>query len=245
MTASKPRWDLLGYLRNHRFDEDRWNPSEDAQWRELVSVGNDGIISSAAIVQGLLTAGATGQEAVTGVLALIAIGMVGSGASQYSESESERRSQLSIVERESAALLATPDEEFDELVTIYEEKGLSADLSRAVATELMAKDALTAQLDAEYGLDSIHGKWWPWQRAGLAALVFLVGSVLPLLFLLILPWAVRGEVTVAAVVIALGISGWIGHLVEHSSAWRAMARTILVGVTILGISTLAGTLVTF
>ena len=75
--------------------------------------------------------------------------------------------------------------------------------------------------------------------------MFLVGSVLPLLFLLILPWDIRGEVTVAAVVIALGISGWIGHLVEHTSAWRAMARTVLVGVTILGISTLAGTLVTF
>ena len=170
MTASKSRWDPFEYLRTHRRDVNRGNPAEDAQWRELVSVGNDGIISSAAIVQGLLTAGATGQEAVTGVLALIAIGMVASGASQYSESESERQSQLSIVERESAALLATPDEEFDELVAIYRDKGVSADLSRAVATELMEKDALTAQLDAEYGLDSINGNggrgsvqgWPPW-----------------------------------------------------------------------------------
>ncbi len=50
MTASKPRWDPFEYLRTHRFDEDRWNPSEDAQWWELVSVGNDGIIDALYVV---------------------------------------------------------------------------------------------------------------------------------------------------------------------------------------------------
>lgn len=236
---------LAGFLRRKRHDINQWNIEEDAEHREMMSAGNDGIISSAAIIQGLLSGGATGQEAIIGVLALIVIGMVGTGASQYSEADSERNALLRIMEEEKAALAASPEAEFEELVMIYEKKGLSPDLSRTVARELMDKDPLRAQLDDEYDLDEIPGIWAPWKAAFRSAGAFLLGSVLPLLFLLILPWDIRGEVTVVSVMIALAISGWIGHLVDHSSAWWSMLRTMIVGAIILGISTWAGSLVTF
>lgn len=214
-------------------------------FREMMSAANDGIISSAAIIQGLLSGGATGQEAVIGVAALIVIGIVATAAAQYSEVQSERNAQIRIVEEEQAALATSPETEHQELVEIYQSKGLSAGLAHAVATELMANDPLQAQLTDEYGLDEIAGPWTPWTAALRSAGAFFVGSALPLLFLLILPWDIRGEVTVVSVLIALAVSGWIGHLVDHSSPWRSMFRTILVGAVILGISTLAGSLVTF
>ncbi|WP_099332649.1 VIT1/CCC1 transporter family protein [Actinomyces minihominis] len=233
------------FLNRYRDNSEEWSPRDDAQWRELLSIGNDGIISSAAIIQGLLAGGATGQEAIIGVSALIVIGVATSAATQYAKSESERQAQLKIVEREQKALESSPEEELEELARIYELKGLSPKLSLAVAKELTANDALRAQLEAEYDMDEIPGKDWAWRKAGLAGLAFLGGTILPLLFLLILPWDIRGEITVISVVIALIISGWIGHLVEHTSAWRAILRTLLIGLVILGISALAGSLVTF
>lgn len=241
----RPRLGLAAFLRRRKHDVNQWNTDADAQRREMMSAGNDGIISSAAIIQGLLSGGATGREAVIGVLALIVIGMVGTGAAQYSEAASERSAQLRIAEEEAAAINAAPETEFQELVDIYERKGLSPSLSRAVAKELMDKDPLRAQLDDEYDLDEIPGPWQPWKAALRSAGAFFLGSVLPLVFLLILPWDIRGEITVVSVMIALAISGWVGHLVDHSSAWLSMLRTMLVGAIILGISTWAGSLVTF
>ena len=56
------------------------------------------------------------------------------------------------MEAERRRLALTPEDEFEELVDIYAGKGLSPGLARQVATELWAKDALAAQLDAEYGI---------------------------------------------------------------------------------------------
>lgn len=248
MSADPPpraRLGLSGFLRRRRRDVASWNIERDAELREMMSAANDGIISSAAIIQGLLSGGATGQEAIIGVLALIIIGMVATAAAQYSEVQSERDAQIRIVEEEQAALVTSPEAEHQELVEIYQKKGLSDGLANAVADELMANDPLRAQLDDEYGLGEIAGPWVPWMAALRSVGAFLIGSALPLLFLLVLPWDIRGEVTVVSVLIALAVSGWIGHLVDHSSPWRSMVRTMLVGIIILGISTLAGSLVTF
>lgn len=243
--SSLHRLGIVKFLSRREHDISLWNTEEDARWRELMSVGNDGIISSAAIIQGLLSGGATGSEAVIGVTALVMIGMVGTGASVYSEEASERNADLRIAEEEQAAITAKPEDEYLELVQIYQEKGLSPQLSEAVARELMDKDPLRAQLDEEYDLEELPSRWFPWKKALLAAGAFLLGSVLPLIFLLLLPWSIRGEVTFVSVMVALAISGWIGHWVEHTTPWRSMLRTMLVGAIILGISTFAGSLVTF
>lgn len=217
----------------------------DALRREYTSNANDGIISSAAIVQGLLTAGATGEEAMVGVIALIAIGMVTSGATVYAEVSAERNSQLAIVESERRRIELSPQEEFDELVGIYERKGLSHETATTVARELFARDALAAQLDAEFAIAAVPPARWPWVMALRVMLAFLIGSVGPLLILLLVPWWTRGEVTVIAVSVSLVVSAFIGSRSEHTNAWIAILRTLIMGFTVLGISVLAGSLVTF
>lgn len=222
-----------------------WDSEGDALLRDLLTDFNDGIIASAAIIQGLLTGGATGHEAAVGVVTVIAIGMMAAGASKFNESAGERDNILAVYKAEQEAIRKSPEAEEQELVEIYEEKGLSHSLAAAVARELMDKDPLGAQLDDEFDIDEIPSRWWPWKRALYAAFSFCVGTVVPLLFLLILPWSVRGEATLAFVVAALALSGWIGHYAEHTSALRSMVRTVLVGLATLGVSTLAGTFVTF
>lgn len=226
-------------------DTGEWDVDGDAQRREYTSIANDGIISSAAIIQGLLTAGATGEEAVVSVSALIAIGMVTAAATAYSEAVAERNSKLAIVDSERRRLEMSPQEEFEELVEIYERKGLSHETAATVAQELTARDALAAQLDAEFDIADLPPASLSWRMASRAALAFLVGSLAPLLILLLAPWSSRGEITVVAVSVSLVISAYIGSRSEHSSALGAIGRTLLMGFTVLGISVVAGRLVTF
>ncbi|MES6118730.1 VIT1/CCC1 transporter family protein, partial [Cutibacterium acnes] len=147
-----PRWSA---------ETGEWDTEGDALRRELTSHANDGVISSAAILQGLLSAGATGHEAVIGVLALMTVGVLTSAGTAFGEASAERRSQLAIVADEQRRLAQAPEEELEELVEHYRAKGLSDELSRAVAEELHAKDALAAQLDAEFDLDAPATAWWP------------------------------------------------------------------------------------
>ena len=157
----------------------------------------------------------------------------------------ERNIQVAILESEQQRLLHSPEEEFEELVEIYQAKGLSPELSRAVATELHARDALAAQLDAEFDMEHPAEKIWPFRFAMKAGLAFLAGSLGPLLLFLIMPFAIRGEVTLVVVAISLTISGWIGARSEHGNPWISIARTVAIGLVTLGISSLAGSLVTF
>ncbi len=236
---------IVPYLRQRKRNDGNWNPEDDQQWREWVALANDGIISSAAIIQGLLSGGATGHEALIGVLALVSIGMFASAVAEYSEAESQYLADQRVYKAGQRALMRPPEEQVQELARILVNKGLSPKLSEAAAEELYAKAALRRELGEEGELEEPHDKLWPVRRGLTAAGAFLLGSLLPLVFLLLLPRSVRGEVTVVAVVAALAVSGWFGHLAEHTSAWRAMLRTILTGLVILGISTLAGSLVSF
>lgn len=236
-------WWILGAPRARETGE--WDLDADAKRREYIGLANDGIISSAAIVQGLASAGATGVEALIGVASLIVVGMLTTAGAQYGEATAERNSQLAIVESERERLALSPQEEFDELVGLYEQKGLSRATAVQVARELSERDALAAQLDAEFHLDDVPSSRWPWASAGKAALAFLVGSLGPLIVLLVAPSWLRGEITVFAVSVSLITSGFIGSRSEHASAWASILRTVLVGLVVLGISALAGSLVTF
>ena len=237
-----PWWDFSG--KTARITGE-WDTDGDSERRELTSNANDGIISSAAILQGLLSAGATGAEALVGVLALTVVGSLTAAGAQYGEAVAERNSQLAILESESQRLLNSPEEELEELVEIYQAKGLSPELSRAVATELHERDALAAQLDAEFDMEHPAEKLWPLRVALKAGLAFVAGGVGPVVLCLVVPVAVRGEVTRVGVAISLTISGWIGARSEHGKAWASIARTVAIGLVTLGISSLAGSLVTF
>ena len=237
-----PWWDFSGKTARVTGE---WDTDGDSERRELTSNANDGIISSAAILQGLLSAGASGAEALVGVLALTIVGSLTAAGAQYGEAAAERNSQLAILESESQRLLHSPEEEFEELVEIYQAKGLSPELSRAVATELHARDALAAQLDAEFDMEHPAEKIWPFRFALKSGLAFLAGSLGPLLLFLIMPFAIRGEVTLVVVAISLTVSGWIGARSEHGNPWISIARTVAIGLAALGISSLAGSLVTF
>jgi VIT1/CCC1 family predicted Fe2+/Mn2+ transporter len=202
---------------------------------------NDGIVSVAAIVVGV--AGAT--TAIAPILTAGAAGLVGGAISmalgEYVSVSSQRDSQNSLIAKERRELTEMPSEELAELADLYEAKGLSPETARRVADELTAKDALSAHLEVELGINEADIAS-PWQAAGASALAFFIGALLPMLAILIPPAPVRVPVTFAAVLIALALTGATSARIGGSPWLRPTLRVVIGGAIALAATFLIGTL---
>ena len=200
---------------------------------------NDGIVSVAAIVVGV--AGATAQTGpiVTAGAAGLVGGAISMALGEYVSVSSQRDSERSLIEKERRELRDMPEQEFDELVGLYREKGLTEATARQVAVELTDHDALAAHLEVELHLDE-DDVVSPWAAAGASALAFTVGAVLPMVAILVPPAGARVWVTFVAVLVALAITGWLSAWIGGSSRWRAMARVVVGGALALAATYLVG-----
>ncbi|EUJ28141.1 integral membrane protein [Listeria cornellensis FSL F6-0969] len=131
---------------------------------------NDGIVSVAGIVIGV--AGATthvGTIFIAGIAGLVA-GALSMAGGEYVSVSTQKDTEEAVIVKEKMELANDYDGELEELADIYIEKGLSADLAKQVAAQLMEKDALAAHSEAELGLQ-LNDFANPWQAA-LSSLFF-------------------------------------------------------------------------
>lgn len=193
---------------------------------------NDGIVSVAALVVGVAAATEdTNTILIAGVASLLA-GAISMALGEYVSVSSQRDSEHALIAKERWELEHLPEEEFDELVQMYEAKGLKSATARRVATELTEKDALAAHLEVELHLDEDDISS-PWHAAIASAISFTVGAVLPLIAILLPPADWRIPTTFVAVVAALVITGYISATLGESSRARAITRVVSGGLLAL------------
>jgi VIT1/CCC1 family predicted Fe2+/Mn2+ transporter len=203
---------------------------------------NDGIVSTAGLVVGV--AGATlagGPIATAGVAGLVA-GAVSMALGEYVSVSSQRDTERALLRKERAELAEFPEEELDELTALYVAKGLSAATARQVAEELTARDAFAAHADVELRIDP-DALTNPWHAAGASALAFTVGSLLPLIAILVPPPAVRVPVTFVVVVLALAVTGAVSARLGSAGVGRAVARLVVGGALAMAVTFGIGQLV--
>jgi VIT1/CCC1 family predicted Fe2+/Mn2+ transporter len=203
---------------------------------------NDGIVSTAGLVVGV--AGATlagGPIATAGVAGLVA-GAVSMALGEYVSVSSQRDTERALLRKERAELAEFPEEELDELTALYVAKGLSAATARQVAEELTARDAFAAHADVELRIDP-DALTNPWHAAGASALAFTVGSLLPLISILVPPPAVRVPVTFVVVVLALAVTGAVSARLGSAGVGRAVARLVVGGALAMAVTFGIGQLV--
>jgi VIT1/CCC1 family predicted Fe2+/Mn2+ transporter len=200
---------------------------------------NDGIVSTAAIVLGV--AGATterGPVILAGLVGLMA-GAMSMAVGEYVSVSTQRDTEKAVLDIERRELLETPEAELEELAGIYAAKGIDPELARQVAVQLTDRDALGAHAEAELGLDP-NDLTSPWQAALASFVSFIVGAAIPLLGVVISPQA---WVTVAAVAVALAITGSVSARLGSAPVPRAVARNIAGGLLAMGVTYLLGGLV--
>ena len=222
---------LNRHLERHRTDRIGW-------LRAAVLGANDGIVSTASLVLGVVAAGATPQAVLVAGVAGLMAGAMSMAAGEYVSVYSQADTEKAELERERREIELHPEAEHAELAGIYRARGLTPELARQVAVQLMQHDALGAHVRDELGIsDTMSAN--PTQAALASAASFAVGAALPLAVIALAP--AQGLVVWVAVTSLLFLSllgamaaraGGAGMLAGawRVTFWGALAMAITAGV---------------
>lgn len=202
---------------------------------------NDGIVSTAAVVVGVAGATtATGPIATAGVAAAIG-GAVSMALGEYVSVSSQRDSEEHLIADQERALATDPEGQFNALTRLYQERGISPETSRTVATELSAHDPLAAHLRARHNIDATDIAS-PWHAAIVSFLTFALGAVLPLLAILLPSPELRVPIAFVATLAGLALTGAVAAGIGGGSRARAAVRVVVGGALALTATYLIGVL---
>ena len=212
------------------------NSSSQQNWLRAAVLGaNDGIISISALVVGVAGASNSSNSIfIVGIAGLVA-GALSMSIGEYISVSSQRDTERALLAKERFELENYPEEELEELATIYEKKGLQKETAMIVAKELMEKDAFAAHADAELGIDP-NQLTNPWHAAFASAAAFTVGAVIPLIAIILPSVSVRIPITFIAVLVALVVTGLLSANVSGASKTKATLRVVLGGALAMAIT---------
>ena len=203
---------------------------------------NDGIVSVAGIVIGVAAATIDRGHILTAGIAGLTAGALSMALGEYVSVSTQRDTEMALLAKERRELAEEPEAEFNELVGLYEAKGLSPETARSVAEELTERDAFAAHIDIELGIDPDE-LTNPWHAAISSAVSFTVGAMLPLLAILLPPPSARIPITFVAVLIALGITGWVSARLGGADPVRATQLVVIGGALAMAVTYAIGRLV--
>ena len=203
--------------------------------RAAVLGANDGIVSTASLVVGVAAAATSQQTILLTAFAGLVAGAMSMAAGEYVSVSSQADSERAERAKEAWELEHQPKAERIELISIYKNRGLTADLAEQVADQMTAHDALGTHLRDELGLTK-HFSARPLQAALASALAFAAGAILPVILAALfsgqmLIWVVSGAAL--ALLVALGAAGAI---LGGAPIWRPIVR-----VTFWGAAAMAAT----
>ena len=209
--------------------------------RAAVLGANDGLISTASLVLGVAASGATrGAVLIAGVAGLVA-GAMSMAAGEYVSVSSQADTERADLARERRELADDPEAEHAELTAIYVARGLNSELAAQVATELTARDALSAHARDELGLSDIMAAR-PLQAALASAAAFAVGAVLPVLIVAFVPSNRLSVVVTGSSLVLLAVLGAVAARIGGAAVGRGALRVAFWGVLAMAASALVGRL---
>lgn len=213
--------------------------SERIGWLRAAVLGaNDGILSTASLILGVVAAGASGSAVLIAGIAGLVAGAMSMAAGEYVSVSSQADTEQADLARERKELESNDKLERAELAGIYVSRGLDPDLARQVADQLMAHDALGAHARDELGISEIQLAR-PMQAAFASAGTFAVGATLPLLVALLAPANTLAAYVVGTSLAFLAILGSLAARAGGASVmagafrvtfWGALAMALTYGV---------------
>lgn len=220
------------YLDSHYIHRSNW-------LRAAVLGANDGIISISSLAIGVAAASSTREPIVLATVAGLVAGALSMAAGEYVSVSSQTDTEKADIEREIKELAETPEDELKILAQIYVKRGLKPETAIQVAIEFTEKDALSAHIRDELGINEIS-QANPIQAAISSGAAFTVGGVLPLLVILFAPIKNMEYWLYAFTIIFLIILGSIAAKTGGSSIKKAILRITIWGTIAMVLSALVG-----
>ncbi len=196
--------------------------------RAAVLGANDGIVSVSSVIVGVAGASDSRAFILTAGFAALVAGALSMAVGEYVSVSTQRDTERALITKEQIELAIYPDQELEELVVIYEKKGLSRITAEVVAKELTKKDAFAAHLDAELGIDP-DNLTDPFHAAYASGLAFLSGAIIPIVAIALSPKSIQIPMTFVSVIIALIFTGTLSAHAGGASKIKATIRVVIGG----------------
>ena len=209
--------------------------------RAAVLGANDGIISVTSLIMGMAASGATSHTLLITCIAGLISGASSMAAGEYISVKSQSDIEEADLKHEARELDKNPHLELKELTQIYIQRGLEPELAHEVAVQLSAHDALSAHARDEIGI-SVHTSAKPFLAASSSALAFSVGSLFPLISIMLLPERYLEKGVMLIGVLSLGIMGALASYAGGASIWRGSIRVMIWGIIAMLFSAWIGSL---
>jgi len=213
--------------------------------RAAVLGANDGLVSNLSLVMGVAGAATSGRTILLTGLAGLVAGACSMAMGEWLSVTSARELNERQIAVEADELDRMPEEEKEEMVLIYQAKGLQETQARALADRLMANrdTALDTLAREELGIDPDELGGSPWAAASASFGLFAAGAIFPVvpffwldgLSALFAALALSG---IALVLIGAGTSLFTGRGFIASAV-----RQVLIGYAAAGVTYGVGALV--
>jgi VIT1/CCC1 family predicted Fe2+/Mn2+ transporter len=180
---------------------------KNVNWLRAAVLGaNDGIVSTASLVLGVVATHASHSSVVLTAVAGLVGGSMSMATGEYVSVSSQYDSEQAALDEERRELKEDDKGEHRELAAMYVRRGLDLTLARQVADQLMARDALDAHAREELGISDLSVAK-PLQAAVASACSFAVGAALPLAMVTITPVRLMAPSVAIAALLALAVLG--------------------------------------
>jgi VIT1/CCC1 family predicted Fe2+/Mn2+ transporter len=149
--------------------------------RAAVLGANDGLVSNLSLVMGVAGAVGGGRTILLTGLAGLVAGSCSMAMGEWLSVTSSRELFEKQIAAEAEELENAPEEEKEELVLIYQAKGVPEAQAKALAERLLSNKATALDTLAreELGIDPNELGGSPWQAAGSSFLLFAAGAIFP------------------------------------------------------------------
>lgn len=225
---------IENYLDPHYIHRSNW-------LRAAVLGANDGIISISSLAIGVAAASTTREPIVLATVAGLVAGALSMAAGEYVSVSSQTDTEKADIEREAQELKDMPEEEMKILAEIYEKRGLKKETAMQVAKELTEKDALSAHVRDELGINEVS-QANPIQAAFASGAAFTAGGLLPMLVTLFTPVQSMEYFLYGFTIVFLMVLGVISAKTGGSSIQKSLIRITVWGTIAMGLSALVGSL---
>lgn len=212
--------------------------------RAAVLGASDGLLSNFNLVMGVAGAELSGRSILlTGCAGLLA-GAVSMALGEWISVQSSRELYERQLRTEEEEIASAPEEETEELVLIYQARGMDESSARLLAGRVMSdpERAIDTLARDELGINPEDLGGSAWEAALTSFLLFAVGAVVPVVPFAFLHGSAAVAVSAAASAAGLFVIGSAITLFTGRSPWYAGTRQVLFGLVAAGITFLIGRL---
>jgi len=203
--------------------------------RAAVLGANDGIVSVSSVIVGVAGASDSRSFILTAGIAALVAGALSMAVGEYVSVSAQRDTEKALLRKERIELETVPEQELEELVVIYQKKGLSRSTAEVVAKELTARDAFAAHVDAELGIDP-NNLTNPLHAAYASGAAFFCGAIIPIVAIIVSSTSMHVIATFISVIVALIITGSLSAYAGGASKRVAVIRVVLGGVLAMAVT---------